>query len=316
VDDVIKSLVSAEACQSVKFFQLGSRFECSKLVGKSVCFMPETEASQWDDLGSAVATFKAITGRDLVDIEFKGDPIAKTMELGVRFVLSSNDVPRFPDTSGAFANRIVPLRFTRLIGESEKDPRVREALLAETPGIVWWALRGLLRVYSKPIPKIDVCGAARLVLDDMRDRNNVVRLWVADECVFDESVFTPSAELFAGIEGFELGQMEGQPWKLWCKAQEQTSGNLAGFVDRLVTAFPKLKKERKTIGGERIRGVMGLRLRGLSERLPDAGEVRHAMPASDAKGAVGGARGFKVVCKDVNQHADTRLIEEDGEVPF
>jgi putative DNA primase/helicase len=65
-------------------------------------------------------------------------------KLPTRFVILTNELPKFRDSSGPIANRMLILQMVKsFLGE--EDRTLDERLRAELPGILLWALDGLNR---------------------------------------------------------------------------------------------------------------------------------------------------------------------------
>src|SRR5262249_51024426 len=86
-------------------------------------------------------------GEDMLTIDRKyREPWTGT--LPTRFLVISNELPRFGDASGAIANRFIVLTLSESWLGKENTELTRE-LLAELPGILNWALDGLARLVSQ-----------------------------------------------------------------------------------------------------------------------------------------------------------------------
>jgi len=88
-----------------------------------------------------------ISGEDKITVDKKyADPF--TVKLPTRLVIMSNDLPRFKDTSGALAHRmiILPLAVSFL---GREDPTIGARLLRERPGILTWAVAGWKRLKER-----------------------------------------------------------------------------------------------------------------------------------------------------------------------
>src|SRR5207302_8174966 len=94
-----------------------------------------------------VERLKNISGEDETTVDRKyADPI--NVKLTTRFVILSNDLPRFKDPSGALANRFIILRFTLDILGRE-DTTLLAQLLEERPAILGWAVEGWRRLRER-----------------------------------------------------------------------------------------------------------------------------------------------------------------------
>lgn len=93
---------------AVTLQSLSGGFGLESRVGKQSAIISEVELGR--DSKSLVQCMKAVTGGDAVEINRKYRP-AYSGVLPVRFTVSSNRVPKLPDSSNALAARMLVLRF-------------------------------------------------------------------------------------------------------------------------------------------------------------------------------------------------------------
>lgn len=85
-----------------------------------------------------------ITGEDSVSVNRKNRSALEVL-LSVRFVVMTNEVPKFADRSGALVGRFIVLPMRQSFYGRE-DPTLTDKLMAELPGILNWAVEGWRRV--------------------------------------------------------------------------------------------------------------------------------------------------------------------------
>ena len=78
---------------------------------------------------------------------------AKTLR--ARFVVMTNEVPKFADRSGALVSRFIVLPMRQSFYGRE-DPGLTAALMAELPGILNWAVDGWRRVKARGRRRLNV----------------------------------------------------------------------------------------------------------------------------------------------------------------
>ncbi len=95
----------------------------------------------------AVERLLSISGEDTLTIDRKyRDPW--TGRLPTRFMILTNELPRFTDSSGALASRfVISILTTSFYGR--ENPKLTDELLAEAPAIFNWALEGLDRLRDR-----------------------------------------------------------------------------------------------------------------------------------------------------------------------
>ena len=105
---------------------------------------------------------------------------AWTGQVGSRFLILSNELPRLADVSGALAGRFILLSLTESFYGRE-DPGLTDKLLTVLPGILNWAIAGWARLCEvRPLQTADVSGRGHaatrgLVEPDWRVRGRMLR---------------------------------------------------------------------------------------------------------------------------------------------
>ncbi|MGD0897713.1 MAG: DUF3854 domain-containing protein, partial [Thermoguttaceae bacterium] len=109
IANVLTGLVGQENACSPTLASLSTQFGLQSLIGKSLAVIADARLSGRTDISQVVERLLSISGEDrqTIDRKYK-DPW--TGKLGARFLLLSNEVPRFTDASTAIATRMVLLR--------------------------------------------------------------------------------------------------------------------------------------------------------------------------------------------------------------
>src|SRR6266566_22116 len=137
---VLTSLIGRAHCCSPTLANLGENFGLEPLIGKSLAVIGDVRLGGRND-HAVVERLLSISGEDMLTIDRKYRE-AWTGQLGTRFMLISNELPRFGDASGAIASRFVVLTLSRSwLGAEDKE--LTSKLLGELPGILGWALDGM-----------------------------------------------------------------------------------------------------------------------------------------------------------------------------
>lgn len=223
---------------------LGTNFGLQDLIGKPLATIADAR------LGGAnthqvVERLLSISGEDMLTIDRKyRDPW--TGKLPTRFVVISNELPRFGDASGAIARRFVVLTCKRsFLGQ--ENPRLTEELLLEMPGILGWALDGLDRLqqqgrFSEPASSIDAITA---LVDSVSPTSAFVR----DRCDVDAGHECPVDDLYAA-------------WRLWCDDNgHDRPGTVQTFGRNLRAVVPALRSVRPRDGDDRERRYVGITIK-------------------------------------------------------
>lgn len=172
-----------------------------------------------------------ISGEDTVTIDRKYRS-AWTGKLATRFVMLTNQLPKFKDASGAIASRLVILQMTQSFFGRE-DHALEGRLHTELPGIFNWALAGLDRLVENgrfTVPKASD-NATQLMADIASPTSAFVR---------EQLDRKPGAE----IEVDKAYHM----WKEWCEKNGHYPGAKATFGRNLHSVIPELKTARPWVG--------------------------------------------------------------------
>jgi phage/plasmid-associated DNA primase len=175
-------------------------------------------------------------------------------------LILSNELPNFQDASGAIATRFVVLNLTETwLGR--EDTELVDKLLAELPGILNWALEGLVRLTQQG-RLTEPAGSAESVLAIM-DNASPKGAFVQARCDVAAGLEVPFAGLF-------------DAWAIWCGENGHNPGNAQNFARELRAVVPSIKLARLRDGGDgkQIRTYQGIALktgalgRGESRLLP------------------------------------------------
>lgn len=254
---ILVSLVGERNTVSPALSSLTTTFGREQLLGKRLALISDARLSSRTDQGPIIETILSITGEDQVTVQRKFLP-AVSGRLPLRFVMLSNELPAFIDISGAFVSRWIILPFPNSFYGKE-DERLTDALLAERPGILNWALAGLARLreagcFAQP-------AAAADLLQRWEDLSSPIGAFLRSECVVDPAAEVGCDELFGA-------------WKEWCAEQGMARpGTKATFGRSLIANVVSLKHaraERKyDVAGRPLKRpwlYRGIRLKSAAER--------------------------------------------------
>lgn len=128
-----------------------------------------------------------VSGEDRVTVNRKYKP-AIDVTLTTRFVVLTNLMPRFADTSGALVSRfiILPMRQSFF---GREDPRLTAKLLEELPGILRWAIDGWRRVREQGYITQPRGGSD--AVEQMIDMATPIPAFLRDRCVVRADAAVP-----------------------------------------------------------------------------------------------------------------------------
>ncbi|HEY9468567.1 MAG TPA: phage/plasmid primase, P4 family [Propionibacteriaceae bacterium] len=222
---------------------LGTNFGLSPLLGKPIAVVSDARLAS-GNTHQVVERLLSISGEDTltVDRKFKNPWTGK---LPTRFLILSNELPRFGDASGAIANRFVVLAMHESFLGRE-NTSLTEELTAELTGILSWSLDGLDRLnrqgkFTEPKSSIDSILA-------LQDLVSPVAAYVRDNCEVGIGHEIPVPDLSAD-------------WRSWCEDNGHKSGTVQTFGRNIRAVVPTLRQARPRDGeDQRQRRYIGIRL--------------------------------------------------------
>ena len=106
----------------------------------------ELRLSKNVDTQSALTKLLGISGRDPMPVEGK-NKAEETLELDVRIWIESNEIVGMPDSTGAFAARLIIFRVKERTGE--EDTTLKAQVKQHMPAIFNWFRAGYLRLVQR-----------------------------------------------------------------------------------------------------------------------------------------------------------------------
>jgi P4 family phage/plasmid primase-like protien len=229
--DVLSQMLGPDHVSHVALQDLTeNRFQAAELLGKLANIFADLDARAL----TSTTHFKMLTTGDPITAERKHErPF--TFKNYAQMVFSANRMPPSRDRSHAYYRRWAIIPFTRTFRDQQdgRDPRLREKLYQELPGIFNRALVGLTRLYAQEgftIPKLtqDALGAYQ------RDNDTVSAF--AKEC----------------LEPSDTGKIAKQDlfriYRRWCAREGFKAVNQRELRKSLTQLFPKLDEWRESSG--------------------------------------------------------------------
>jgi putative DNA primase/helicase len=250
ISRVLQALVGPESCCNPSFASLADSFGLAPLVGPTVALVDDARVPSRSDANVITGHLLSISGNDAVDVNRKHALALKSVKLGVRFVVSSNEIPQLPDRGRALPKRWSVLQFSRSFVGSE-DTGLEGRLLAELPGIFLWAVEGWRRLrergrFTRPAASADAH-------DGLEENAAPVGVFIEDRCEVGQSFRVAVADLF-------------EEWKRWCaETGRKDSGTREEFGRQLRAAGMGVKAGTVREGNKTVRGYIGIRIREVSD---------------------------------------------------
>lgn len=146
ISRVLRRLIGEDVVAHPTLRTLSGDFGLEDLLGKTLAVMGDV---RWEGRGTggAVEALLGIIGEDAKTVHRK-NRLSWHGQLDARFMLMSNDSPRFSDASLALSGRMIHIHFKESFYGRE-DPGLSERLYGEMAGILLWALEGLHRLNER-----------------------------------------------------------------------------------------------------------------------------------------------------------------------
>lgn len=223
---------------------LATNFGLAPLIGSPLAVVSDARLGG-HGTEQVVERLLSISGEDMLTIDRKyREPWSG--KLPTRFMILTNELPRFGDASGAVAGRFVILQTNTSFLDNE-DTELTDRLRTELPGILRWSLVGLDRLVKRG--KFTIPDSSRAATQLLRDLVSPVSAFVRDECVTGPAFIVERGELYSA-------------WKKWCEDNGHRVTSSATFGRDLRSVVPMLGATRPGSGSARKLFHSGIGLRG------------------------------------------------------
>lgn len=222
---VLRHMLGEKNVAFPTFKSLTNDFGKQALLGKSLAVFPDARITARTDTGDVVECLLSISGEDAQSINRKHlDFINK--KLYCRFLISTNELPRLTENSGALVSRAIVLKFIHTFIGNE-DIELESKLLPEIPFILRWALDGWKRL--KENKQFTQPESGKNAVEDFLNLSSPISHFIGD-CIDSDPEFTSDTRsLF-------------MCYKNWCEWQNRDIvGDMLNFTRNLGSALPGLK---------------------------------------------------------------------------
>ena len=241
---IAKGLVGDANTAAPTLTSFATQFGLSPLVNKTLAVVADARFSGRLDAAAVVERLLRITGEDPVDVDRKHLPFL-TCKLPSRIMIISNELPRLNDASGALVSRMIVLPLQNSFYGAE-DTRLTDELLAERPSILWWAIEGWRRLQDRGTLLQPASGAE--LIGELEMLSSPVTVFVRECCQTGADFRISRKDLY-------------DTYKIWCEEHgRQHIEDEAGFGRNLRAAVPRLRSERRRMGGHLTRFYVGIQL--------------------------------------------------------
>lgn len=137
--ELIMGVVGPQNTAALKINDFSQRFAMAQLVGKSVVIGDDVPAGVYLDDSS---NFNAVVTGDVVQVEQKNRP-AYAMQLTPTVIQSTNEMPKFKNTSNGTNRRLIIVPFNHQFTSSNDDWRIKDEYVTN-PDVSKWVLKKAL----------------------------------------------------------------------------------------------------------------------------------------------------------------------------
>ena len=213
---------------------MSTNFGLAPLIGKPLAIISDARLGNVPR-HTVVERLLSITGEDQLDIDRKYRE-HWTGKLPTRFVVMTNELPRFSDSSGTIAHRLLILQMTEsFLGREDHDLDAK--LEPELGGILNWSLQGLDRLARRG--RFSVPESSRDAAALMMDLASPVSAFVRERCVINPNATVTRDELYAA-------------WRIWADRNGHKITAKSTFGRDLRAVVPALKDYQPRIGGKQV----------------------------------------------------------------
>ena len=210
-------------------------FSLSVLIGASLIYVDEVPKARINE-----QMLKSLIAGEKIQIDRKYETPLSTHIRGKWLVLG-NHLPAITDHSIGFWRRwdIVPFNVT--IKESERDPLLANSIIrTEMPGVLNWALEGLLRLQKRGAFEVTLPVAMQNILSDAKRESNSVQAWFEEnDIVASHSLQSTKDEIY-------------EHYREWCSRNGMASMASPRFW-QTIRGIVSLDEVRRREGSQQVR---------------------------------------------------------------
>jgi putative DNA primase/helicase len=251
ITGVITHLLGGDNIANPTMASLATNFGLWPLIGKPLAIVSDARLGN-TPADPVVERLLSITGEDRLTIDRKYQT-HWTGKLPTRFMLLSNELPRFNDASGVIANRFLTLRMTESFLGRE-DFELANKLRPELPSILNWSLAGLDRLNKNGRFTVPRTTRDDIVL--MQDMASPVAAFVREKCKRGPVAVCTREALYAG-------------YRQWTEEAGHRPISKAVFGRDLRAVVPELASTQERIDGVRTHCYVGIELKLINEESDD-----------------------------------------------
>lgn len=235
--------------------QLGSnQYMLCSLVDKLTAIIPDAVIGRNIDSKIVMELLSSVIGEDRVDVNRKYLPVLNSVKVGARFTITSNEPLKWPDLTNKMSGRSLIFPFLYSFAGKE-NAAIEKGLMTELPGIVNWALEGLVKLRNgSPLLEPKIGQEKHKILSEL---DSPLRVF-CDACLRETEEIHPVTKKHIGLGVDTVYSV----WMAWSKKEGRlTKGQTRTYIKALVTtALPKIKIGMRGPRGRQEQTYIGLEL--------------------------------------------------------
>lgn len=194
---VLEALIGPRYVCAVQPSQFDNRFQRAHLHGRLANIV--TEIAEGAEI--ADAQLKALVSGELTTAEHKMKPPFDFRPFATCW-FGTNHMPHTRDFSDALFRRAIVLTFNRKFYGKDRDPHLKDKLLAELPGILAVSLRAIAGVMQRG--EFTIPASSLEAAREWRTEADQVAQFVDEACVVGAGLKVPSSEMYSAYQAWAL----------------------------------------------------------------------------------------------------------------
>jgi len=246
ITKILKSLIGEEACLGTSLMNLSGSHGLELISRAKVATMGDAHHTSKDGIQRTKEVILNITGGDTVAVnpKFKDE---RSVRIPVRLVVACNDIPMFYDNHNALVNRSSIIPFKKSF-DGVEDEGLEAKLLKELPGIVNWAIQGLLDLGREG--KFFEGEESLRAKEGLRERQNPTGTFFTEYCELGKDYRVSLSDMY-------------NAYLKYCQLNEIEPDTRKKFFERATESLPGVGKGQLlgVRNSRRPRAYLGMRLR-------------------------------------------------------
>jgi len=240
---IIRELIGRNNVCAPTLGRLAGEFGLQPLLCKTAAIVGDARLSGRNDASAIAEALLSISGEDPQTVNRKHLPQIDT-QLSTRFLLLTNELPRFNDASATLPSRFIILKFTKSFFGRE-DHSLTDKLKAELPGILNWSIEGYKRLNDRGF--FIQPASADEAIEEMEELSSPITAFLRDCCDVEPGAQTLVEDVWAA-------------WRRWSARTGRKEGTKQTFGRDLRAAAPGVQVKQTRAFGGRVRIYEGLRI--------------------------------------------------------